>query len=690
MTLLDEALRLAALGWHVFPLREGDKRPHSVLGPTGGHHHATTDPDIIATWWHAFPTANLGIALEPSGIVVLDVDVAGDKPGRESLARIDAELPPTLVARTGRGGLHALFSRPQGVPATRKIGFLPGLDLLGKGYIVAAPSRLTDSAGTPIGVYAWLAEPGPAALSPLPPALIAPLTRNAPTAQATASDAPSQGIASGGRNDGLFRLGCMLRDQGLGEQALGAALIAENLRICRPPLDDAEVMAIAASVLRTIAHPLVDIAANQAMREGLGLQESKFKEESAAPRDPVLMRMGDVLALDLPPVRVYSTGWPLLDQKLGEGLTSSSLTIAIARTGAGKSGFALTVARYLAEQGVPQLYVSTELNRNEGAARTAAGKLRVAHRDVIRGRVDRAEAMRAIRELPIYTIGCETLVRGDEGLELIETAARAIHEAHGQWPVVWVDYLQMVAGSDDPQQVRLGVSAIAYGLQRMSVKLDIAIVGIAATGRGFYRPPKDPEDRDDPLWYLGAAKESGDIEFAASNILFLDVASKSDGEERLARIVIAKARSGDIGFVGAKFHGPSGAWEQSGEAAIVLQQDRESNAKSKSAMGDAESDAIVLRRVAEMEARGQRESKSVLCEMCEPLGEKAASRVINRLLSRGALRYERGWYMNNGIKMEKPGKGDIVLGAPATKPEVVQEVVPGSIGAVLLGKRGHE
>ncbi len=145
MGLLDAALGYALQGWHVFPLEPGGKRP---ITPRG-HHDASTDPDTIRAWWRFRPSANIGIALAPSGLVVLDVDVNGGKQGLVSLQSLKG-IPRTRVARTGRGGWHLYFARPDGLEPRRVIGFKPGLDLLGEGYVVAPPSVLTDGQG-----YAW-------------------------------------------------------------------------------------------------------------------------------------------------------------------------------------------------------------------------------------------------------------------------------------------------------------------------------------------------------------------------------------------------------------------------------------------------------------------------------------------------------------------------------------------------------
>ncbi len=168
----DAALLYAKRGWHVFPIwpavdglagrecscpkgpecKRPAKHPMGSLVPNG-HDDATTDVATIKAWWLARPDANVGISLEPSRLTVLDVDVSGKHKGAESLAALEAEgaLPDTLTARTGSGGLHAVYQRPTDVDAGRKIAFRPGLDLLGKGYIVAAPSNHVSG-----GAYEWI------------------------------------------------------------------------------------------------------------------------------------------------------------------------------------------------------------------------------------------------------------------------------------------------------------------------------------------------------------------------------------------------------------------------------------------------------------------------------------------------------------------------------------------------------
>ncbi|MEY6434208.1 DUF3987 domain-containing protein [Thioalkalicoccus limnaeus] len=248
----DAALTHATRGIPVFPCNPENKRPLTAHG----FKDATTDKDQIRQWWQRWPNALIGM---PTGAVtkvfVLDVDndpLTG-KDGESSLFQLvngHGSLPDTVEAMTPRGGRHIYFRHPGGdvrIPnSASKLG--PNLDIRGDGgYVILPPSRLPDGR-----CYAWegSSDPTEGARSAAAPdwllnAVLAPPTAEAPSAQTSA--APDQ-IESGRRNDTLFRLGRSLRAKGLTDGAVLAALRAENLAKCRPPLPDAEVAALAQSV----------------------------------------------------------------------------------------------------------------------------------------------------------------------------------------------------------------------------------------------------------------------------------------------------------------------------------------------------------------------------------------------------------------------------------------------------------
>ncbi|SDH19493.1 bifunctional DNA primase/polymerase [Pseudonocardia oroxyli] len=153
---LRAALRHAARGWRVFPLRAGDKRP----AIKDWEARATTDPVRIRRAWIREPRLNVGIACGPSGLVVIDLDTSdhgsvrpsewdrpGVRDGVDVLAALAADhdepLPwETLSTQTPSGGEHWYFSAPEGRRirnSAGRLGWLIDVRAAG-GYVVAAGS----------------------------------------------------------------------------------------------------------------------------------------------------------------------------------------------------------------------------------------------------------------------------------------------------------------------------------------------------------------------------------------------------------------------------------------------------------------------------------------------------------------------------------------------------------------------
>ena len=146
----------ALRGWRVLPIKPGEKRP-----PMGAWQKAATiDKAMIDKWWtELYRDHGVGVATgRASGIFVLDVDVAEDKAGDETLADLEARygaLPDTPTVETPSGGAHYYFKIPDGIEirndAGRRLG--QGLDIRGEGGQVVAPptARAVDA-------YEWVGE----------------------------------------------------------------------------------------------------------------------------------------------------------------------------------------------------------------------------------------------------------------------------------------------------------------------------------------------------------------------------------------------------------------------------------------------------------------------------------------------------------------------------------------------------
>ena len=156
------AARFAAFGMPVFPCVSGGKRPLTAHG----FHDASTDPAQVSAWWRRWPGANIAVPTgEPSGLVVVDVDVHGPVDGRESFRRArDAGLVEgwELLVRSPTGGVHAYYPATPGTAQRSWQAGHAGVDFRGDGgYIIVPPSsRPIGAATTGYRIVQVAPEPG--------------------------------------------------------------------------------------------------------------------------------------------------------------------------------------------------------------------------------------------------------------------------------------------------------------------------------------------------------------------------------------------------------------------------------------------------------------------------------------------------------------------------------------------------
>lgn len=135
-SLQSTALALSTR-FSVFPLQANGKKPSTLHG----QNDATQDSRIIKSWWLNNPSANIGIACEPSGLYVIDIDCGPGKNGQESWDKLVAKHDhvPTYTVRTPSGGLHYYYASDEGLKNTASsIG--EHIDTRGNGYVVGPGS----------------------------------------------------------------------------------------------------------------------------------------------------------------------------------------------------------------------------------------------------------------------------------------------------------------------------------------------------------------------------------------------------------------------------------------------------------------------------------------------------------------------------------------------------------------------
>lgn len=206
-----------------------------------GFKDATTDLEKIEQWWQTFPNANVGIACEPTGWAVIDIDPrhGGDESLRDLEQKYGA-LPDTVRQVTGSGGQHIVFKYPySGIPSLG--GVVPGIDTRARGgYIVAAPSHHISG-----GDYEWEIQPGDMELAELPH-WFRDLVVNRPDRKRT--DEPGALIKEGMRDKTLASLAGSMRARGHTKEEIAAALLVTNRDRCDPPMDERDVRRIAWSI----------------------------------------------------------------------------------------------------------------------------------------------------------------------------------------------------------------------------------------------------------------------------------------------------------------------------------------------------------------------------------------------------------------------------------------------------------
>lgn len=532
------AERYAQSGLYVFPCWPGTKRPITRNGFKAG----TTDTAQIARWWAAYPDANIGVWLEPSGICVLDFDYKHGAAETElRMAEITADAP---VVRTP-GGRHYWFLRGEH-PALRSIAgdrkdAYPGCDVLSAGYVIAAGS---EYGGKP---YTWERDGELRQAPRIVFDLVAAASNPKPGTQRKKSQ-PAAGavIGEGGRNRALFALGCSLRAAGLDYDAILAALEVTNDSRCDPPLPADEVATLARQASKYDGD---DIAGAAALRDQL----------TATEPEPELGLICELVTGDEPPEVKLPTGNTSLDGITGGGLAIGNLSILAAPPGSGKTTTVIDLALRW-QQDRPVLLVSAEIQAGEIAARIIGNQTGLSWAEL---RKTTPSAQRkelysnTLRDKALYVLGEREISRNAPAfLKALASRMVQIEEKHQQTPIVIVDYLQKLAPPGTTQMEAMQV--LVDGLATCSREANTCILGVSAVSRAYYGSGK-MEASAEPDAYMAASKGLGDIDYHMHTLIYQELVRSRKAEGWYSvRYAVAKCRSGQVGFGYGEIHLASG------------------------------------------------------------------------------------------------------------------------------------
>lgn len=166
MATYEQAAALAAQGFHVFPVIEGNKLPLIEKWQD----RATRDADQIRRWW-VDPVMgwdqghNIGICTTRFGddeaLIVVDVDNKNGKCGDDEILRLELEgfdLPPTRTQGTPTGGRHLVYRHPEPVRQ--------GANVLGDGLDIRSRGGFIVGAGSTVAAGTYDVDAAPVSLAP--------------------------------------------------------------------------------------------------------------------------------------------------------------------------------------------------------------------------------------------------------------------------------------------------------------------------------------------------------------------------------------------------------------------------------------------------------------------------------------------------------------------------------------------
>ena len=250
-----------------------------------------------------------------------------------------------------------------------------------------------------------------------------------------------------------------------------------------------------------------------------------------------------------------TTGFPGIDNLLGNGMQRSDMIVVAARPSLGKSTLAFNIARGAAENGNRVGIFSLEMSRDQIGMRLLASEANVDSYRIRIGLLSNDEESRlldsigVLSDLPLYIddTPIQTIVD-------MRGKARRLQSERGL-DLAIIDYLQLIGGGGRIDNRAQEMGEISRSIKGMARDLDIPVIACSQLSRAIEQRPNHR-----PL--LSDLRESGSIEQDADVVAFIhreDVyVSKEDWEKRnptepypqnIAEIIFSKHRNGPVGTV---------------------------------------------------------------------------------------------------------------------------------------------
>lgn len=243
-----------------------------------------------------------------------------------------------------------------------------------------------------------------------------------------------------------------------------------------------------------------------------------------------------------PKARLVSTGFTGLNKNLKGGLRTG-LYVLGAVSSLGKTAFLLQIADQIAKQGIPVLYFSLEMDKKELMARSIARTTytQVAEQEDDKGQPIASDTFDVLDNYRYNEYSKDKKQTIDVSIDVYENIAKHLYIISGRYqdkqsdkprrinindiekiikdfikyqdatPVIFIDYMQIIAPIDPRATDKQNMDEIVDRLKQISIDYDTPVMAISSYNRDNYYEPAN----------VSAFKESGAIEYGADYILAL-------------------------------------------------------------------------------------------------------------------------------------------------------------------------
>lgn len=241
-----------------------------------------------------------------------------------------------------------------------------------------------------------------------------------------------------------------------------------------------------------------------------------------------------------PPAKLVSTGFTELDKNFKGGLRTGFYVLG-ALSNLGKTAFILQMADQIAKQGQPVLYFSLEMDKKELMARSISRTtyMQVGDKEDKKGYPVASTTFDILDNTKYQYYDKDKKSTIDVSINIYENIAKNMYIVSGRYkekdtsrrmtindiekiikdfiqykgitPVIFIDYMQIIAPVDVHFTDKQNMDEIVDRLKQISVEQDTSVVAISSYNRDNYYEPAN----------VSAFKESGAIDYGADYILAL-------------------------------------------------------------------------------------------------------------------------------------------------------------------------